>query len=112
MKKMWYMSNVVLDLWDDFISLLFPRLCCGCGTPLIKNETFLCLDCFFNMPRTNYHFEKDNPVEKLFWGICKIEKASAFSFYTQDSRIRKIVHSLKYKGMMDIGPMLGKMCAN
>ncbi|MBP5589990.1 MAG: ComF family protein, partial [Bacteroidales bacterium] len=72
----------------------------------------LCLDCFFNMPRTNYHLEKDNPVEKLFWGRCKIEKASAFSFYTQDSRIRKIVHSLKYKGMKDIGPMLGKMCAN
>ena len=106
------MSNVVLDFWDDFISLLFPRLCCGCGTTLVKNETLLCLDCFFNMPRTNYHLEKDNPVEKLFWGRCKIEKASAFSFYTQDSRIRKIVHSLKYKGMMDIGPMLGKMCAN
>ena len=106
------MSNFVLDSWDDFISLLFPRLCCGCGTTLVKNETLLCLDCFFNMPRTNYHLEKDNPVEKLFWGRCKIEKASAFSFYTQDSRIRKIVHSLKYKGMMDIGPMLGKMCAN
>ena len=106
------MSNVVLDFWDDFISLLFPRLCCGCGAPLVKNETFLCLDCFFNMPRTNYHLEKDNPVEKLFWGRCKIEKASAFSFYTQDSRIRKIVHALKYKGMKDIGPMLGELCAN
>lgn len=106
------MSNVVLDLWDDFVSLLFPRLCCGCGTLLVKNEPFLCLDCFFNMPRTNYHLAQDNPVEKLFWGRCRLEKASAFSFYTHDSRMRNIIHSLKYKGMKDVGPMLGELCAN
>jgi ComF family protein len=61
------------------------------------------------IPRTNYHLEEDNPVARLFWGRCKIEKAAAFSFYNRDSRIRKLIHNLKYKGIEAIGFELGKI---
>lgn len=40
-----------------------------------------------------------------------IRKASAFSFYTRGSRIRKLIHSLKYKGMKELGHELGKIYA-
>jgi ComF family protein len=49
----------------------------------------------------------DNPVARLFWGRCRIERASAFSFYNKDSRIRKLIHNLKYKGIKEIGFELG-----
>jgi ComF family protein len=52
---------------------------------------------------------EENPVSKLFWGRCRIEKASAFSFYTKDSRIRKLIHNLKYKGIREVGFELGKI---
>lgn len=97
------------DLWDDFLSLLFPRLCYACGNHLLRNEKLICTECLVLIPRTNYHLEDDNPVARLFWGRCRIEKASAFSFYNKDSRIRKLIHNLKYKGIKDIGYDLGKI---
>jgi len=63
------------------------------------------------IPRTNYHLEPDNPVAQLFWGRCRIEKAAAFSYYTRDSRIRKLIHQMKYKGAREIGAELGRIYA-
>ena len=99
------------DLWDDFISLLFPRLCYGCGNHLLRNEKLICTECYVLIPRTNYHLKTDNPVARLFWGRCMIEKAASFSYYTKDSRIRKLIHHLKYKGIREIGFELGKIYA-
>lgn len=101
----------IYDLWDDFISLLFPRLCYGCGNHLLRNEDLICTECYILIPRTNYHLKSDNPVAQLFWGRCLIEKAAAFSFYTRDSRIRKLIHQLKYKGIREIGIELGRIYA-
>ncbi len=61
------------------------------------------------MPRTNYHLDENNPIARLFWGRCKIEKAAAFSFYNRGSRIRNLIHNLKYKGIKEIGYELGKI---
>ncbi|MCX6334046.1 MAG: ComF family protein [Bacteroidia bacterium] len=99
--------SYLYDLWDDVISLLFPRLCYACGNHLLRNENLICTECYVLIPRTNYHLEEDNPVARLFWGRCKIERASAFSFYNKDSRIRKLIHNLKYKGIKEIGFELG-----
>ena len=97
------------DLWDDFISLLFPRICYGCGNHLLRNETLICTECYVVIPRTNYHLKGDNPVAQLFWGRCMIERAAAFSFYTKGSRIRNLIHNLKYKGIKEIGFELGRI---
>lgn len=103
--------SYLYDLWDDLISLLFPRLCYGCGNHLVRNESLICTECYVMIPRTNYHLVRDNPVAQLFWGRCLIEKAAAFSYYTRDSRIRKLIHQLKYKGARDIGSELGRIYA-
>jgi ComF family protein len=101
--------NYLYDLWDDFISLLFPRLCYACGNHLLRNENLICTECYVLIPRTNFHTDENNPVAKLFWGRCIIEKAAAFSFYNKGSRIRNLIQSLKYKGIKEIGYELGKI---
>jgi ComF family protein len=101
--------SYIYDLWDDFISLLFPRLCYACGNQLMRNESLICTECFVVIPRTNYHFTEDNPVAQLFWGRCLIEKAAAFSYYNKGSRIRKLIHNLKYNGIREIGYDLGRL---
>jgi ComF family protein len=98
-----------IDLWDDFISLLFPRLCYACGDHLLRNESLICTKCYVVIPRTNFHLEDENPVAKLFWGRCRIEKAAAFSIYNKGSRIRNLIHNLKYKGIQEIGYELGRI---
>lgn len=101
--------NIVTELLDDFLGLLLPRLCHGCGNHLMRSERIICTECFVLIPRTGFHMLPDNPVEQLFWGRCHIEKAAAFSFYTKGSRMRKLIHNLKYKGIRDIGTELGRV---
>ncbi len=101
--------SYIYDLWDDMLSLLFPRLCYACGNNLLRNEKLICTECYILIPRTSYHLERGNPVEQLFWGRCRIEKAAAFSFYSKESRIRKLIHNLKYKGVKEIGFELGRI---
>jgi ComF family protein len=101
--------SYIYNLWDDFISLLFPRLCYACGTHLLRNEHLICTECYIVIPRTNYHTQNENPVEKLFWGRCLIQKAATFSFYNKGSRIRELIHNLKYKGIREVGFELGRI---
>ena len=101
--------SYLYDLWDDFISLLFPRLCYACGNHLMRNEYLICTECYVVIPRTNYHYIQDNPVAQLFWGRCMIEKAAAFSYYNKGSRIRNLIHNLKYRGIKEIGFELGRI---
>jgi ComF family protein len=103
--------NYFRDLWDDFISLLFPRLCYGCGNHLLRNEYLICTGCYVSIPRTNYHLSENNPVAQIFWGRCFIERAAAFSFYTKGSRIRRMIHKLKYSGIKELGYELGRIYA-
>ncbi|MGI6338941.1 MAG: ComF family protein [Bacteroidales bacterium] len=103
--------NYLYNLWDDVISLLFPRICYGCGNQLLRNELYICTECYVAIPRSGYHLKPDNPVAQIFWGRCLIEKAAAFSYYTRGSRIRNLIHSLKYRGVKEIGFELGKIYA-
>jgi ComF family protein len=103
--------SYLYDLWDDFISLLFPRLCYACGNHLMRNENLICTECYVLIPRTNYHIAEDNPVAQLFWGRCIIDKAAAFSYYNKGSRIRNLIHNMKYKGIREIGIELGRIYA-
>ena len=104
--------NYLFDLWDDVISLLLPRICHGCGNQLLRNEKVICTGCYVLIPKTNFHLSPENPVEKLFWGRCVIERAAAFSYYTRDSRIRRMIHHLKYRGASEIGTELGRIYGN
>ena len=101
--------SYIYDFWDDFLSLLFPRLCYACGNHLLRNEYLICTECYVIIPRTNFHNEENNPVAQLFWGRCLIQKAAAFSFYNKGSRIRNLIHNLKYRGISEIGYELGRI---
>jgi ComF family protein len=78
----------------------------------MRNEELICTECYVTIPRTNFHKVLNNPVEQLFWGRCMIEKAAAFSFYTKGSRIRKLLHNLKYNGIREIGYEIGRIYAS
>ena len=101
--------SYLYNLWDDFISLLFPRLCYACGNHLLRNENLICTECYVIIPRTKYHTINENPVEQLFWGRCILEKAAAFSYYNKGSRIRNLIHNLKYNGIREIGYEIGRI---
>lgn len=92
----------------DFISLIYPNLCLGCGKLLVKGENLICFDCLVRMPRTNFHKVENNKVEMIFWGRVKIEKAASYFIYQKGSIWQKVLHKFKYKGFKDAGFELGK----
>lgn len=100
------------DWLNSFLSLWFPRCCVVCGRPLAKGEECICTFCNINLPRTNYHLQKDNPVEQLFWGKVALEKATSFFFYRKGSDFRQILHQLKYGGKKEIGAIMGRCMAS
>ncbi len=88
--------------------LLFPRLCVVCGNRLIEQEQLICLYCLHHIPRTNFHLESENPVAKLFYGRVQIEQATSFFYFSKGSKYQTLLHSLKYKGMKELGAEIGK----
>ncbi len=95
-------------LWiNDFISLVYPKICAACGNSLWVHEKVICTFCEFHLPKTNYHQIPDNPISKLFLGRVNIYSASAYLFFHKGSNVQQLVHQLKYKGRKDVGVYLG-----
>ena len=101
------------NFWDDFVSLFFPRICYGCGNHLLRNEKGSSVRnvIFFNT-KNQLSPDQEQSCCSAFLGQMHDRKAAAFSFYTKGSRIRKLVHNLKYKGVTEIGNEIGRIYAN
>jgi ComF family protein len=97
-----------MSLIDDFISLIFPKICACCGNSLWKHEEIICTYCDFHLPRTNFHLERENPATRTFWGRARIESATAYCYFNKGNNVQRLVHLLKYNGRKDIGIYLGE----
>lgn len=98
----------ISELFKDFVSLLFPKICIHCGTPLVYQEEHLCTACRIDLPKTNYHLQKDNPMEQKFVFEPKIGGAAAYLHYHRKGVAQSMIHHLKYKGYQELGVQLGK----
>ena len=101
----------ISSLFDDFISLIYHKICLGCNNSLIKHEQCICTVCQFHIPKTN-HFEiKENDLQKLFWGKVELGYAAALYKFVNDSPLQKMIHALKYEENQEVGIYLGKQIA-
>ena len=94
---------------SDFVSLIFPQLCAACRESLVGNEKLLCTNCLYDLPQTNFHLQPDNIVAQQFWGKLNIEGAYALYFFNKGGNIQNMMHQFKYKGMQEIGNLLGNI---
>lgn len=99
------------SLFTNLLDLFYPNLCLICGKSLIRGEEMICLSCLHNIPKTNYHLQTDNTVEKRFWGKVPIHRGTAFFFFYKGSPFQTLLHELKYRGNKEIGYLTGKYAA-
>lgn len=59
------------------------------------------------MPLTDYSFNVENPVDRIFYGRINIEKASSFLFFNKRGIVQQLIHYLKYRNQQQIGTFLG-----
>lgn len=101
--------DITTEYLSDFVALLYPNHCEACEQPLGKGEDILCLFCQYELPQTDYHKEKDNPVEKLFWGRVEIQRAAGLYFFHGKTKVQNLLHKIKYRDRKEIAHKLGRV---
>lgn len=94
-------------MFHDFINLLYPRSCQACDNSLQSNEEVICTGCLHALPLANHHLEKDNSIEKIFYGRIPVENATSLLLFEKKGIVQKLIHNLKYRGHEEIGGYLG-----
>ena len=97
------------QLIPDFLHLIYPNVCLVCHENLLDNEQFVCFSCLSRLSYTSYHLQRDNPIEKKFWGKFAIERATSLFHFQKETPSQFLLHHLKYKGDKEIGEVLGRM---
>jgi len=85
-----------------------PRVCFGCTAHLRRGEELICTLCRNDLPLTEYSFNEENPVDRIFYGRINIKKASSFLFFSENSIVQQLIHHLKYKNQEGISEFLGE----
>jgi ComF family protein len=96
---------------NDFISLIYPRNCAGCGESLLKHEEEICNFCYLELPKTNFHLQPSNPLKNIFYGRVDLETVSAFYLFQKKGSVQKILHAIKYKDKKELATLIGKWYA-
>lgn len=97
------------EVLEDFVSLIYPKFCNACQNSLVKGEEIICTHCLLDLPRTNYHFNTDNPLMTRFRGRLELAHALAYLKFKKKSKVQHLLHALKYYGCTEIGYKLGLM---
>jgi len=97
------------SLLSNFLHLIYPHNCEGCGSDTLNNDSFLCAKCLYQLPKTGFIAAGNNPLEKKFYGRLKLENAAAGFYFTKDSLLQHLIAQLKYKNNQDMGLYLGKL---
>lgn len=93
----------------NLINLLFPKICNGCDTLLLTNETVICSSCRHDLPFTNHYTVKNNETYKKFYGRLPVSHASSIVYFHKKGIVQELIHKLKYKGAEDIGTLMGDL---
>lgn len=103
------MITQLKNIFQSTLHLLYPHVCTGCGSDLLREDNQLCLRCIHNLPHTNFARMANNLLEKEFWG--RIPLVSAFSqfYFAKEFLVQHLIHELKYKGDKEIGVYMGEM---
>jgi len=102
-------ANLITGLISDLISLLFPNLCCACGTSLHQGEINLCTRCINDLPYTDHHTDPNNKAAKKLWGRIHFNAAMSLLHFRKGGRVQNIIHQLKYRNNRGVGVTLGKI---
>jgi ComF family protein len=99
---------VFYDMLNDFINLIFPENCACCNNLLNKLEKIVCYTCMMDLPKTQFHKMKYNPIHEIFKGRLDIHFAGSYLHFRKSGKVQKLMHEFKYKNKPEIGQEVGK----
>lgn len=93
----------------DFLYLFFPNYCRGCEESLVKGEKIICTRCMLDLPKSNYHLERNNPFYLKFSGRIPVKFVMTLFKFVKRGKVQHLLHALKYKNQPEIGVQLGRV---
>lgn len=69
-----------------------------CGCLMSEEVDFICTRCRWEMPLTGFGGKFDNPVAHKFHGLLPVVNASSYLWFIDNSDVRSMIHSFKYRG--------------
>lgn len=98
-----------MNLFNDFLSLVYPDTCSACQSALQNQEFVLCTSCRYTLPYTRCHNQADNPVSRLFYGRVLISNGAACYLFQKAGPVQELIHQFKYKGRKEVGLEIGRL---
>lgn len=101
--------TIVKKIGGNLLEMFYPSVCEACDESLMQGEEVICTKCRYDIAKTNFAEENNNPVEEIFWGRENISSATAYCYYLKGGVMKPLLHKLKYRSKPEIGVELGKM---
>lgn len=95
------------ELFDDTISLVYPRKCSGCASPIARGEAIICISCQAKLPRSQNHTQSNKNLLNKFAGKVDVHYAFACLIFVKQGIVQRLLYELKYSGITQIGNLLG-----
>ncbi len=93
-------------MFKDFINLIYPDYCSGCGNLLLFSESAICISCLIDMKSYS------NTKKPVILGRVEINQAVYAYEFIHNDKLQKIIHEIKYnknqKSAIVLGVELGK----
>ena len=102
----------ILGTLTELGDLVYPRLCIVCEQRSADHTKGLCLHCLYDLPQTDFHHYRENPILRMFTGRIRLQKAAAFLYFEKNGITQKILHQIKYKSNLQLASMLGEMAGS
>lgn len=93
--------------FNDLSALFFAQTCAGCDAPLVDGEKLICTSCWYHLPDTHAHVDQQNSGARQLWGRVRIEAVASYWYFREASRVKRIIHHLKYRNRPEIGTAVG-----
>lgn len=101
-----YVINAI-KMFENIISLFFPKVCVGCESILLPSEKVICTVCRHDIPLTQDYINPENEAFRKFYGKIPVVFVATLAYYHKSGIVQKMIHGLKYKGHQDVGTFIG-----
>ena len=104
------MNTSTLTLWTQALTDLFVlNACLACQTPLVRQESHICLDCMGQLPLTSFDQNPgSNDMYKRLAGRVPLSAAYSMAWFDKGGILQHLLEALKYANQPEIGRFLGR----
>ena len=93
---------------EDFVALIYPRLCLACMSNAPVRGEHMCMACQIDLPYTDQHLHSNNTFTDRLWGRFPLHTASSQLLMIKGGITENIIYNIKYKSATALATSLGR----